>query len=726
MSVGVGVGLDLPRPRGALVRDAQAHAGRRAGGGRAGRTGGRPTGGRGAGSCARSRRPASSRASCRQSRRRWRWPPGCATRRPRSGRAARRRRRRGDGGGASRRRSAASGGQLAASDPLGRVGRGALPRPRGRDGGRRGGGGGRARPGSREASATRCEASSRGLGELLLAAAARGRRADPRRARRLRRRSTAAQGLLEVVGDALARPRAAGAVRRPQSAARRAGRGARLRAAEGRFSGAGRGARGAARRRWPSCALTRICPERARRVGSARRSRRSEASSSPGAALVLERIDFRGLARGADLVVTGEGTVDRSSREGKAVGEVVRIVPGGGVRCELFGGRVDEAPPGVEVHALSGDPDRAADDLVELGERLAARCSAPRSTLRHRLEHLPGELGVLLDERPELPRRDAVALERRLGGDRRRPRTVVDERDLAEVVAVRRASFASSPSTLTAASPSSMMKNPIPDWPSLAIVSPASNCAPSSSSRAPGSFLSRSEKSGTCRMSSSGAAMARILRRRRPEALGLDGFDPAGELLDPALRRVELRRAEAIELLAALPERDRLVEARLAALEPLDDRLPARAGRPRSSARSPRFLHAGPEAAGAELDVDAVAGADLRSSSGRSRRRRGRSRSRARASRAARARGVVRPMLDRGPPALEQQQRRAPEVVAREVEAAPLAVESAGGRRVRGPSASGRVGRVSSARSGTTSRAAAVGVEARASATRSESGVSCS
>jgi glycerate kinase len=90
-----------------------------------------------------------------------------------------------------------------------------------------------------------------------------------------------------------------------------------------------------------------------------------------GSDLVLERIGFRGLATGADLVVTGEGTIDRSSSEGKAVGEVVRICREEGVRCAVFGGRVDEAPPGVEVHALSGDPERAADDLVELGKRLA-------------------------------------------------------------------------------------------------------------------------------------------------------------------------------------------------------------------------------------------------------------------------------------------------------------------------------------------------------------------
>jgi glycerate kinase len=89
-----------------------------------------------------------------------------------------------------------------------------------------------------------------------------------------------------------------------------------------------------------------------------------------GAAVVLERINFEGLAPTSDLVVTGEGTLDRSSTEGKAVGEVVRMCRELGVRCELFGGRIEEPPPGTQPHALSGDPDRAADDLVELGGRL--------------------------------------------------------------------------------------------------------------------------------------------------------------------------------------------------------------------------------------------------------------------------------------------------------------------------------------------------------------------
>jgi glycerate kinase len=92
---------------------------------------------------------------------------------------------------------------------------------------------------------------------------------------------------------------------------------------------------------------------------------------SSGADVVLERIGFRGLVAGADLVVTGEGTVDRSSFEGKAVGEVVRACEEVGVSCAVFGGVVKEAPPGVELHALSGDPAGAAEDLVGLGERLA-------------------------------------------------------------------------------------------------------------------------------------------------------------------------------------------------------------------------------------------------------------------------------------------------------------------------------------------------------------------
>ena len=89
----------------------------------------------------------------------------------------------------------------------------------------------------------------------------------------------------------------------------------------------------------------------------------------PGAELVLDAMGFD--PRGADLVVTGEGTVDRTTAEGKAPAVVARRCAEAGVRCVVFGGRVVEPLPGVETVALSGDPARARADLVELGVRLA-------------------------------------------------------------------------------------------------------------------------------------------------------------------------------------------------------------------------------------------------------------------------------------------------------------------------------------------------------------------
>ena len=87
-----------------------------------------------------------------------------------------------------------------------------------------------------------------------------------------------------------------------------------------------------------------------------------------GAELVLDAIRFDERAAGADLVVTGEGTVDATTLEGKAPGAVVRRCERLGVRCELFGGLVRD---GLAAHALSGDPGRASEDLNQLGERLA-------------------------------------------------------------------------------------------------------------------------------------------------------------------------------------------------------------------------------------------------------------------------------------------------------------------------------------------------------------------
>jgi glycerate kinase len=90
-----------------------------------------------------------------------------------------------------------------------------------------------------------------------------------------------------------------------------------------------------------------------------------------GAPLVLELIEFRERLRGADLVVTGEGTIDRSTWLGKAPSAVLSVCEEAGVRCAMFGGKVLERPAGVEIYELSGDPARAREDLVELGARLA-------------------------------------------------------------------------------------------------------------------------------------------------------------------------------------------------------------------------------------------------------------------------------------------------------------------------------------------------------------------
>jgi glycerate 2-kinase len=90
----------------------------------------------------------------------------------------------------------------------------------------------------------------------------------------------------------------------------------------------------------------------------------------PGSELVAGAIGLRARLGGAALVVTGEGTVDAASREGKVTGLVASLAADAGVRCVVFGGRVEASLPGAETVELSGDPSRAETDLEELGERL--------------------------------------------------------------------------------------------------------------------------------------------------------------------------------------------------------------------------------------------------------------------------------------------------------------------------------------------------------------------
>jgi glycerate 2-kinase len=94
----------------------------------------------------------------------------------------------------------------------------------------------------------------------------------------------------------------------------------------------------------------------------------------PGASLVLDELGFD--PAGFDLVVTGEGTVDRTTREGKAAWEVAARCRAAGVRCAVFGGLLVEPLDDADAYELSGDPARAAEDLRVLGEELARRLRA--------------------------------------------------------------------------------------------------------------------------------------------------------------------------------------------------------------------------------------------------------------------------------------------------------------------------------------------------------------
>jgi glycerate 2-kinase len=97
-------------------------------------------------------------------------------------------------------------------------------------------------------------------------------------------------------------------------------------------------------------------------LGGARASLGAELVRGAGAVLDLLGFD----PRPYDLVVTGEGAVDRTTWEGKAPAVVAQRCAEAGVRCVVFGGRVDVG----DAVALSGNPVRAEDDLIELGERL--------------------------------------------------------------------------------------------------------------------------------------------------------------------------------------------------------------------------------------------------------------------------------------------------------------------------------------------------------------------
>jgi len=95
----------------------------------------------------------------------------------------------------------------------------------------------------------------------------------------------------------------------------------------------------------------------------------AKASLVSGAEWVLDRVGFDAALAKADLVVTGEGSFDRTSLVGKASGVVVRRAQAAKKRVAVVAGKVEGL---IGIHALDGDG-RVLDaaGIADLAERAA-------------------------------------------------------------------------------------------------------------------------------------------------------------------------------------------------------------------------------------------------------------------------------------------------------------------------------------------------------------------
>lgn len=108
------------------------------------------------------------------------------------------------------------------------------------------------------------------------------------------------------------------------------------------------------------------------------------ATIESGAALVAEAIGLREEIAAADLVITGEGSLDGQTAFGKAVGHIASLATQAGTRCVAIAGIVEATPPGIqdaEPLALTRDDVEAAlvapeRFLAEATTRLLRRWSA--------------------------------------------------------------------------------------------------------------------------------------------------------------------------------------------------------------------------------------------------------------------------------------------------------------------------------------------------------------
>ena len=78
----------------------------------------------------------------------------------------------------------------------------------------------------------------------------------------------------------------------------------------------------------------------------------AKAQLTRGADWVLDRVGFDAALAKADLLITGEGSFDRTSLVGKASGEVVRRAQAARTKVAVVAGKVDDL---IGVHAVGGD-----------------------------------------------------------------------------------------------------------------------------------------------------------------------------------------------------------------------------------------------------------------------------------------------------------------------------------------------------------------------------------
>jgi len=104
------------------------------------------------------------------------------------------------------------------------------------------------------------------------------------------------------------------------------------------------------------------------------------ATSTPGAAAVAELVGLGAALERADLVVTGEGRLDATTREGKVVARVATQAAALGLPCQAVVGQIASQAPGraegltdVEAASPAGPGPRPADEVAAAAARLAAR-----------------------------------------------------------------------------------------------------------------------------------------------------------------------------------------------------------------------------------------------------------------------------------------------------------------------------------------------------------------